>query len=149
MRPFNFSPGPATLPSEVLEQVREELLDWRGEGASVMEISHRSKAFAACAAEAEADLRELLSVPTNYRVLFMQGGATAQFAIVPLNLAPPEGVADYVNTGHWSRKAADRGTALLPGQRGRGCSRKWLSRRAATAGVDPLARRRLRALHAQ
>ena len=100
MRPFNFSPGPATLPSEVLEQVREELLDWRGEGASVMEVSHRGQAFAACAAEAEADLRELLSVPTNYRVLFMQGGATAQFAIVPLNLAPPDGVTDYINTGH-------------------------------------------------
>ncbi len=105
VRPFNFSPGPATLPTEVLEQARDELLDWRGNGASVMELSHRSKAFCACAAEAEADLRELMAIPTNYRVLFMQGGATAQFAIVPMNLAPPEGVADYVNTGHWSRKA--------------------------------------------
>jgi phosphoserine aminotransferase len=105
VRPFNFSPGPATLPSEVLEQVREELLDWAGGGASVMEISHRSKAFTRCAAEAESDLRELLSVPSHYRVLFMQGGATAQFALVPINLALPEGVADYIDTGHWSRKA--------------------------------------------
>lgn len=105
MRPFNFSPGPAALPTEVLEQARDELLDWRGQGASVMELSHRSKAFYACANEAEADLRELLAVPTNYRVLFMQGGATAQFAIVPMNLAPPDGVTDYVNTGHWSGKA--------------------------------------------
>ncbi len=105
MRPFNFSPGPATLPTEVLEQAREELLDWRGNGTSVMELSHRSKAFYACAEQAEADLRELLAIPANYRVLFMQGGATAQFAIVPLNLAPPEATADYVNTGHWSRKA--------------------------------------------
>jgi phosphoserine aminotransferase len=109
VRPFNFSPGPATLPTEVLEQVRDELLDWRGHGASVMEFSHRGKAFSACAAEAEADLRELLAIPTNYRVLFMQGGATAQFAIVPMNLAPPEGIADYVVTGHWSRKALAEG----------------------------------------
>jgi phosphoserine aminotransferase len=105
VRPFNFSPGPAALPTEVLEQARDELLDWRGNGTSVMELSHRSKAFFACAAEAEADLRELLAIPTNYRVLFMQGGATAQFAIVPMNLAPPDSVVDYVNTGHWSRKA--------------------------------------------
>ena len=105
MRPFNFSPGPAMLPAEVLEQARDELLDWRGSGASVMEISHRSKAYLACAAEAEADLRELLAIPSHYRVLFMQGGATAQFAAVPMNLAPSDGVADYVNTGHWSHRA--------------------------------------------
>ncbi len=109
MRPFNFSPGPATLPTEVLEQARDELLDWRGQGTSVMELSHRSKAFYDCAAEAEADLRELLAIPGHYRVLFMQGGATAQFAIVPMNLAPSDGVADYVNTGHWSRKAIAEG----------------------------------------
>jgi len=105
VRPFNFSPGPATLPTEVLEQARDELLDWRGNGTSVMELSHRSKAFSACAAEAEADLRGLLAIPSNYRVLFMQGGATGQFAIVPMNLAPAGAVADYVNTGHWSRRA--------------------------------------------
>ena len=105
MRPFNFSPGPATLPDEVLAQARDELLDWRGSGASVMELSHRSKAFSNCAAEAEADLRELLSIPANYRVLFLQGGATAQFAAVPLNLTSTTGVADYLNTGHWSQGA--------------------------------------------
>jgi phosphoserine aminotransferase len=106
MRPFNFSPGPATLPTEVLEQVREELLSWQGSGASVMEISHRSKSFETCAAEAEADLRELLAIPAHYMVLFMQGGATGQFSLVPMNIAPVGAVADYINTGHWSSRAA-------------------------------------------
>ncbi len=105
MRPFNFSPGPATLPLEVLEQAREELLDWGGGGTSVMELSHRGTAFLQCAGEAEADLRELLAIPGNYRVLFMQGGAAAQFSIVPMNLVPAGGTADYINTGHWSQKA--------------------------------------------
>jgi phosphoserine aminotransferase len=107
MRVFNFSPGPAVLPLEVLEQARDELLDWRGSGTSVMEISHRGKEFVQVAAEAEADLRELLSIPAHYRVLFMQGGASAQFSLVPMNLAPPGSTADYVNTGHWSRKAIE------------------------------------------
>src|SRR6185295_15584587 len=93
------------LPQEVLEQARDEMLDWQGGGTSVMEVSHRGKAFMACAAEAEADLRDLLAIPGNYRVLFMQGGAAAQFAIVPMNLAAPGGVSDYLNTGHWSQKA--------------------------------------------
>jgi phosphoserine aminotransferase len=105
MRSYNFSPGPAVLPTEVLEQARDELLDWQKSGMSVMEVSHRGKAFMQAAAEAEADLRELLAVPRNYRVLFMQGGATAQFALVPLNLSPPDSSTDYVNTGHWSKKA--------------------------------------------
>ncbi|HEY7642393.1 MAG TPA: 3-phosphoserine/phosphohydroxythreonine transaminase [Steroidobacteraceae bacterium] len=105
MRVFNFSPGPAVLPEEVLEQAREELLDWHGTGMSVMEMSHRGKAFISIAAAAEADLRELLAVPKNYKVLFLQGGATAQFAGVPLNLTTPESVVDYVNTGSWSKKA--------------------------------------------
>jgi phosphoserine aminotransferase len=105
VRVFNFAAGPAALPQEVLEQAREELLDWQGSGSSVMEISHRSKAFLALAREAESDLRALLAVPDSYRVLFMQGGATAQFAAIPMNLAGPESVADYVDTGHWSRKA--------------------------------------------
>ena len=104
-RIFNFSPGPAVLPVEVLEQVREELLDWRGTGMSVMEMSHRGKAFVAIAEQAEADVRELLAVPKNYKVLFLQGGATAQFAGVPMNLTTPAGVVDYVNTGAWSTKA--------------------------------------------
>ncbi len=93
------------LPNEVLEQAQGELLDWRGTGMSVMEISHRGKEFVQLAAEAEADLRELLSIPSNYKVLFMQGGASAQFSLVPMNLAPPGSTADYVNTGHWSHKA--------------------------------------------
>jgi phosphoserine aminotransferase len=105
MRVFNFAAGPAVLPDEVLEQAREELLDWNRGGMSVMEISHRSKAFLGVAAEAEADLRELLALPKQYKVLFLQGGATGQFAFVPLNLARPDSVADYINTGQWSKKA--------------------------------------------
>jgi phosphoserine aminotransferase len=105
VRVFNFSPGPAALPLEVLEQAREELLDWHRSGMSVMEMSHRSEAFLQCASEAEANLRDLLSIPANYKVLFMQGGASAQFAFVPMNLAPAGATVDYVNTGHWSGKA--------------------------------------------
>ena len=105
MRPYNFSPGPAVLPLEVLQQAREELLDWNGSGMSVMEISHRGAAFMRVAAEAEEDLRELMAVPSDYEVLFMQGGASAQFAFVPLNLTTAASTADYVNTGHWSKKA--------------------------------------------
>ncbi len=105
MRIFNFSPGPATLPLEVLEQAQGELLDWHQSGMSVMEISHRGQAFMQTAAEAEADLRELMSIPRNYKVLFLQGGASAQFSFVPLNLAAPQSTVDYVNTGHWSHKA--------------------------------------------
>jgi phosphoserine aminotransferase len=102
---FNFSPGPAALPAEVMAQAQAEFLDWDGSGMSVMEVSHRGKAFIRVAAEAEADLRELLAIPGNYKVLFMQGGASAQFALVPMNLASPDATVDYVDTGHWSRKA--------------------------------------------
>jgi phosphoserine aminotransferase len=105
MRAFNFSPGPAVLPLEVLEQAQAELLDWHESGMSVMEISHRSKAFERVAAEAEADLRDLLSIPRNYKVLFLQGGASAQFSFVPMNLAAAHSTVDYLNTGHWSHKA--------------------------------------------
>ena len=104
-RVFNFSPGPAVLPAEVLEQARDEILDWHGTGMSVMEMSHRGKAFISIAEQAEADLRELLSVPANYKVLFMQGGATLQFAGVPMNLSTAGQTVDYVNTGSWSKKA--------------------------------------------
>jgi phosphoserine aminotransferase len=93
------------LPREVMEQAQGELLDWHQSGMSVMEISHRSKAFEQVAAEAEADLRELLSIPRNYQVLFLQGGASAQFSLVPLNLASAQSTVDYINTGHWSQKA--------------------------------------------
>jgi len=104
-RVFNFSAGPAALPPEVLEQLRDEMLDWHGQGMSVMEMSHRGKAFVGIAERAEADLRDLLAVPGNYKVLFLQGGATGQFAAIPLNLAKADSVADYVNTGAWSKKA--------------------------------------------
>jgi phosphoserine aminotransferase len=107
MRAFNFSPGPAVLPLEVLEQARDELLDWQRSGMSVMEISHRSKPFLEVAAQAESDLRELLSIPPSYKVLFMQGGASAQFSLVPMNLSEAGATVDYINTGHWSRKAID------------------------------------------
>ncbi len=104
-RPFNFSPGPATLPEAVLDRAREEMLDYAGSGMSVMEMSHRGTHFSAIAEAAEADLRELLSVPGHYRVLFLQGGATGQFAAVPLNLLGERDGADYLDTGSWSRKA--------------------------------------------
>jgi phosphoserine aminotransferase len=105
VRVYNFASGPAALPLEVLEQAREELTDWRGSGMSVMEVSHRSKAFTAVAEEAESTLRSLLSIPGGYEVLFLQGGATGQFAAIPMNLTAPGVVADYVNTGAWSKKA--------------------------------------------
>ena len=104
-RVFNFSPGPAMLPEAVLRRTQDELLDWKGSGMSVMEVSHRGADFIEFAAQSERDLRELLAVPDNYRVLFLQGGATLQFAAVPLNLAPPGAVADYVVTGNWGEKA--------------------------------------------
>ena len=104
-RAYNFCAGPATLPAEVLQQAREEMLDWHGSGMSVMEMSHRSDEFVSIAETAERDLRELAGVSDDYAVLFMQGGASSQFATVPLNLMPTDGSADYVNTGIWSKKA--------------------------------------------
>jgi phosphoserine aminotransferase len=104
-RVFNFSAGPAVLPEPVLEQAAHEMLDWHGSGMSVMEMSHRGKEFIAIHAQAEADLRELLAIPANYKVLFLQGGAAAQFAMIPLNLLRGKSGADYVNTGQWSTKA--------------------------------------------
>ncbi len=102
---FNFSAGPAVLPQPVLEQARDEMLDWHGSGMSVMEMSHRGKEFIAIHAQAEAGLRELLQIPPNYKVLFLQGGAIAENAIVPMNLLRGRSVADYVNTGEWSKKS--------------------------------------------
>ncbi|MCK6386815.1 MAG: 3-phosphoserine/phosphohydroxythreonine transaminase [Zoogloea sp.] len=104
MRIFNFSAGPAVLPTAVLEQVRDELLDWHGRGMSIMEMSHRGKDFSGVIDEAEADLRELMGIPANYKVLFLQGGATQQFAQIPMNLLAGRS-ADYVLTGSWSKKA--------------------------------------------
>jgi phosphoserine aminotransferase len=104
-RVHNFSAGPATLPEPVLQQAAQEMLDWHGSGMSVMEMSHRGREFMSIAAEAERDLRELLDVPAGYQVLFMQGGAIAQNAILPLNLLRGHEGADYVDTGEWSRKS--------------------------------------------
>ncbi len=104
-RAFNFSAGPAALPTEVLETAQREMLDYQGRGLSVMEMSHRSDEFIAIAATAEADCRELLGVSDDYAVLFLQGGATAQFSAVPLNLLGDKVSADYVNTGAWAKKA--------------------------------------------
>jgi phosphoserine aminotransferase len=104
-RVFNFNPGPAALPLEVLQQAQAELLDYKGTGMSVMEISHRSKEFEAIVAEAQTDLRDLMKIPANYKILFLQGGASLQFAMVPMNFRPSAASADYIVTGTWSKKA--------------------------------------------
>ena len=104
-RVYNFSAGPAMLPEAVLKQAQEELLDWHGAGASIMEMSHRGKEFVSVAAEAEQDVRELLGVPKNYKVLFLQGGASTQFATIPMNLLRGKTTADYILTGAWGKKA--------------------------------------------
>ncbi|MCP4126246.1 MAG: 3-phosphoserine/phosphohydroxythreonine transaminase [Gammaproteobacteria bacterium] len=104
-RVYNFSAGPAALPQEVLQQARDEMLDWEGSGMSVMEMSHRGKEFTSIAAAAEADLRELMAIPENYKVLFLQGGASSQFAAIPMNLLRGKKSADYINTGSWSKKS--------------------------------------------
>jgi phosphoserine aminotransferase len=102
---YNFSAGPAVLPKEVLQQAQAELLDWHGSGMSVMEMSHRGKEYMSIQADAEADLRELMGIPANYKVLFLQGGASAQFGMIPMNLLRGKKSADYLNTGEWSKKA--------------------------------------------
>lgn len=104
-RVYNFSAGPATMPVEVLEEIRDEMLNYKGSGMCVMEMSHRSKVFQQIIDEAEADLRTLMGIPDNYKVLFIQGGATLEFAMIPLNLCK-NGVFDYIVTGNWSKKAA-------------------------------------------
>jgi len=104
-RAINFSAGPAALPEEVLKQAAAEMLDWHGSGMGVMEMSHRGKEFISIHAEAEADLRELLVIPANYKVLFLQGGAIAENAIVPMNMLRGRTVADYIDTGEWSKKS--------------------------------------------
>ena len=104
-RVFNFSAGPAVLPQAVLQIAKDELLDWHGSGMSVMEMSHRGKEFIAIAEKAEADLRELMAIPANYKVLFLQGGGSAQFAMAPMNLLRGKKSADYIHTGEWSKKA--------------------------------------------
>src|SRR3977135_1401778 len=103
MRIFNFSPGPAVLPEPVLQQPAAEMSDWHGSGMSVMEMSHRGKEFISIAAKAEADLRALFAIPANYKVLFLQGGAIGENAIVPMNLLQGRSAADYIDTGAWSQ----------------------------------------------
>ncbi len=105
MRIFNFSAGPAVLPEPVLRRAAEEMLDWHGSGMSVMEMSHRGKEFISIAEKAEADFRQLLAIPSNYKVLFLQGGALAMNALIPMNLLGSKTSADYVNTGEWSKKS--------------------------------------------
>ena len=107
---YNFSAGPAKLPADVLKQVQAELLNWQNTGASVMELSHRGKEFDACAIEATNDLRDILNLPENYKILFCQGGARAQFAAVPLNILGNKTDADYINSGYWSQCAAKEAT---------------------------------------
>ena len=107
-RVYNFSAGPAVLPEEVLREAAEEMLDYKGTGMSVMEMSHRSKAFEGIIGDAEKDLRELMNIPDNYKVLFLQGGASLQFAMIPMNLMKNK-VADHLNTGQWAKKAISEG----------------------------------------
>ena len=104
-RAYNFCAGPAALPEAVLQRAREEMLDYRGTGMSVMEMSHRDDVIVAMAEQAEKDLRDLMGISDDYAVLFLQGGASAQFAMVPMNLLGDAGRADYINTGQWSSKA--------------------------------------------
>ena len=111
-RVFNFSAGPGTLPEEVLLQAADEMLDWHGSGQSVMEMSHRGKEFISIAEAAEADLRTLLAVPDGYHVLFLQGGASLQFEMIPMNLIQGRAVSDYINTGEWSKKAINAARGL-------------------------------------
>ncbi len=110
-RCYNFCAGPAALPEPVLETARDELLDWHGAGLSIMEMSHRSPEVVGVAEKAEADLRELLGIPGDYAVLFLQGGASTQFSAVPLNLLGDKAGADYVNTGQWSKRRSPRASA--------------------------------------
>ena len=104
-RVYNFSAGPAVLPEEVLREAAEEMMDYKGSGMSVMEMSHRSKVFDEIIKDAEADLRELMNIPDNYKVLFLQGGASQQFAMIPMNFLGKDQVADYVKSGTWGGKA--------------------------------------------
>lgn len=111
-RVYNFSAGPAVLPEEVLEQAASEMLCYKDTGISVMEMSHRSQDFKQIIEEAEADLRKLLKIPNNYKVLFLQGGATAQFSMIPMNLFRNK-VADFINTGAWSKKQSLRRSVMV------------------------------------
>ena len=116
-RVYNFSAGPAVLPEEVLQEAADEMLDYRGCGMSVMEMSHRSGTYQKIIDEAEADLRQLMGIPDNYKVLFLQGGASQQFAMIPMNLMKNR-VADYIITGQWAKKAWKEASDLRKGKCG-------------------------------
>lgn len=106
-RVYNFAAGPAVLPEEVLKEAAAEMLDYKGTGMSVMEMSHRSKAFEEIIQDAEQDLRDLMNIPDNYKVLFLQGGGSTQFAMIPMNLMKNR-VADFIITGQWAKKSSSR-----------------------------------------
>ncbi len=138
-RVHNFNPGPAALPLEVLEQARAELLDFKGTGMSVMEISHRSKEFESVIQTAEADLRELLGIPANYKVLFLQGGASLQFAMLPMNLRPAGASADYIVTGTWSKTALKEAQKLGKARAAADTEKENFSSLPAKVDLDPSA----------
>ena len=138
-RVFNFNPGPAALPLEVLEQAQAELLDFKGTGMSVMEISHRSKEFEAVINTAEADLRELLGIPANYKILFLQGGASLQFAMLPMNLRPVGASADYIVTGTWSKTAIKESKKLGTARAAANTEAEGFKSLPASLDLDPKA----------
>ena len=117
-RVYNFSAGPAVLPEPVLKEVAEEMMDYQGSGMSVMEMSHRSPEFQKIIDDAEQDLRDLMNIPDNYKVLFLQGGASQQFAMIPMNLMK-NGVADYIVTGQWAKKSISGSTEIRKGKQDR------------------------------
>lgn len=137
-RVYNFNPGPAVLPLEVLEQAQSEMLDFKGTGMSVMEISHRSKEFEAVIQTAEADLRELLGIPSNYKILFLQGGASLQFAMLPMNLRA-SGSADYIVTGTWSKTAIKEAQKLGPARAAASTESEGFKSLPARLELDPKA----------
>ncbi|HSK88950.1 MAG TPA: 3-phosphoserine/phosphohydroxythreonine transaminase [Anaerolineales bacterium] len=136
-RVFNFNPGPAALPLEVLEKAQAELLDFKGTGMSVMEISHRSKEFEAVIQTAEADLRELYGIPGNYKVMFLQGGASLQFAMVPMNLRGAGASADYVVTGSWSKTAFKEAAKLGTTRAAANTEKEGFKSLPASLDLDP------------
>ena len=136
-RVFNFNPGPAVLPLEVLEQAQAELLDFKGTGMSVMEISHRSKEFEAVIQTAEADLRELYGIPANYKVMFLQGGASLQFAMLPMNLRPAGASADYIVTGTWSKTAIKEAQKLGTARAAANTEKEGFKGLPASLDLDP------------
>jgi len=136
-RVFNFNPGPAALPLEVLEKAQSELLDFKGTGMSVMEISHRSKEFEAVIQTAEADLRELYGIPANYKVMFLQGGASLQFAMLPMNLRPAGASADYIVTGTWSKTAIKEAQKLGTARAAANTEKEGFKGLPASLDLDP------------